>query len=182
MKCHIRQLAARIDAPELYFFSFSSPHFIWIFFPCTFFIDLHPLIYFTTQEIKLLPTPICAHRVAWVQKYSTHTQAGALMPWVATRSLNATRLRDASYQKIRLVNAPPDVKYLFQSVKKPQHMQAHEFTLPSTVLDARGRRFKTSESKQQRKQTQLSQTVHCVLLISVTGQQNGLLTLTTSNF
>lgn len=87
---------------------------------------------------------------------------------MATHSRNATRLRHAIYQKVRLINAPPGVaEYLFQSVKKSQHMQAHEFILPSTVLDARGRHFKTSESKGQWKQAQLNQTAYCVAYCSL---------------
>lgn len=131
MKCHLRQLAERIDVPELFFtlFEFSFPA---LSLPHTFIIDFFFFLSSISQHWKLnfwpslFVTQTCC---IGSKKYASTSTKYSIKPWGAPYCLNITRLRGAIYQKIRLITAFPHVvKYLLLyslQFKSPNECRGH---------------------------------------------------------
>lgn len=89
MKCHLRQLADRIDVPELFsvYLNFPSLHFSSHFLPWFF-----SPIYFTTLEITFLSLLICNPEWLWKFRNMSCRQVTAVMPHLESfQCLNNTK-------------------------------------------------------------------------------------------
>lgn len=73
MKCHLRQLAVRIDVPELFslYLNFPFLHFLFLSLSpsISFSFFFLPHIHFAALEIKFLPVPVCN----WLRNIIRHT-------------------------------------------------------------------------------------------------------------